>query len=187
LVPFIPQLQEVITEVIGTTDPLDAPDFSTTDYINNLFPTEKSLVSIDDAINRIKTKITRTDDEILVAVREQVSSGSKGKKDLEEAKKTTKELLTKIYQIKDKAEKSEKMVTEITRDIKSLDSGKKNLQKNIATLKRLQMLVQYTDKLKSLVATRQYRQAGELLLAVSSFADHFAEYSNIKKNWRNCP
>lgn len=44
-----------------------------------------------------------------------VSAGSKGKRDLEDAKKAIHELLTKIKDIQIKAEKSETMVTEICR------------------------------------------------------------------------
>lgn len=73
----------------------------------------------------MKLKISRTDEEILKSVREQVryrpctlelcssliSAGSKGKRDLEEAKRAISELFTKINDIKSKAEQSEKMVT----------------------------------------------------------------------------
>lgn len=35
-----------IDQVLSSTDPLDKPDFNATDYINQLFPNEQSLVSM---------------------------------------------------------------------------------------------------------------------------------------------
>jgi hypothetical protein len=51
------------------------------------------------------------------------------------------ELFGRIKEIKQKAELSEMMVQEITRDIKSLDNAKKNLTGSITTLNHLKMLV----------------------------------------------
>lgn len=44
-------------QVLSSDDPLDKPDFNAVDYINTLFPTEQSLVSIDDVVNTIRGKI----------------------------------------------------------------------------------------------------------------------------------
>ena len=44
-------------QVIPSNDPLDRPDFNPVEYINTLFPTEQSLVNIDDVISRIRFKI----------------------------------------------------------------------------------------------------------------------------------
>lgn len=46
---------------------------------------------------------------------------------LDEAQKMIKQLFVHIKDIKERAEKSEEMVREITRDIKQLDCAKKNL------------------------------------------------------------
>lgn len=43
--------------MIPSNDSLDKLDFDVIDYINNLFPTEQSLTSIDDVIDKIKYKI----------------------------------------------------------------------------------------------------------------------------------
>jgi peptidoglycan hydrolase CwlO-like protein len=53
------------------------------------------------------------------------------------------DLFTKINDIKSKAEKSEEMVQEICRDIKSLDYAKKHLTTTITALKRTHMLGEY--------------------------------------------
>jgi hypothetical protein len=42
--PFF--FQAAIAEVFPSSDPLDAPDFSPVNYINELFPTEQSLTNL---------------------------------------------------------------------------------------------------------------------------------------------
>lgn len=60
---------------------------------------------------------------------------------LEEAQRVIRQLFIHIKDIKTKAEQSEEMVKEITRDIKQLDCAKKNLTSAITTLNHLHMLV----------------------------------------------
>jgi hypothetical protein len=49
-------------------------------------------------------------------------------------------MVARIKTIKEKAGESEKMVMDITREIKNLDQGKRNLTLSITVLRRLQML-----------------------------------------------
>ena len=46
-----------ILQILTSDDPLDRPDFNAVDYINTLFPTEQSLVNIDDVVSTIRGKI----------------------------------------------------------------------------------------------------------------------------------
>lgn len=62
--------------------------------------------------------------------------------------------------IKEKAAKSEQMVMDITRDIKSLDHAKKYLTTSIRYLKQLRMQMSDVEQLKIVVAKRQYREIG---------------------------
>ena len=62
--------------------------------------------------------------------------------------------------IKDKAEKSEQMVMEITKDIKSLDHAKKYLSTSIKSLKQLRMQISDVEQLKIVVPKRKYREIG---------------------------
>lgn len=86
-------------------------------------------------------QISRVDAEILAAVRQQSTSGSRARQDLTSAKLTIEELFGKIRDIQRKAEQSELMVQEICRDIKKLDYAKKHLTSTITALRRLAMLV----------------------------------------------
>lgn len=158
---------------------MDQPDFNTVDYINSLFPTEQSLSNIDDVVSKMELKIRSIDDEISTVVRGQTMSSQDGRVALEEAQKAIKQLFIQIKDIKTKAEKSEEMVREITRDIKQLDCAKRNLTMAITTLNHLHMLVGGVDNLKILTEKRQY---GEILLplqAIMEVMTHFQNYSDI--------
>lgn len=176
---FPPEVQEAIDQVIPSSDPLDRPDFDAVEYINGLFPTEQSLSNIDDVINRIRYKIKRLDEDIRVVVRGQTNVGEEGKDSLEEAQKAILQLFTKIKDIKDKAEKSEAMVKEITRDIKQLDHAKRHLTTSITTLNHLHMLVGGVDALESLAQKRQYGEVANLLEGVLNVLEHFQKYKSI--------
>ena len=76
------------------------------------------------------------------------------------------ELISRVRDIRAKAETSEQMVQEITRDIKSLDNAKRNLTTSITTLNHLHMLVGGVDTLVTMTERRQYRDAANLLAAV---------------------
>lgn len=178
-IEFPPEVQNAIEQVLPSTDPLDHPDFNSVDYINKLFPTEQSLSNIDEVTGRMKMKIRQLDDEIRTVVRGQTSVGQDGRQALEEAQKAIKQLFARIKDIKDKAEKSEHMVKEITRDIKQLDHAKRHLTASILTLNQLHMLVDGVEKLQVLVKKRQYGEIANLLQGVTNVLDHFQKYMGI--------
>ncbi|GAQ83207.1 vacuolar protein sorting-associated protein 53 [Klebsormidium nitens] len=159
----------------------DRPDFNTIDFINQIFPNEASLVAVDPLIHKLRFKIRRVDAEILAAVRQQSSSGSKAKEDLASAMTAIQELYTKVREIKAKAEQSEVMVQEICRDIKKLDYAKKHITTTITALHRLSMLVSAVDQLQYMAAKRQYKDAAGQLEAVNQLVSHFQAYQEIPK------
>lgn len=81
------------------------------------------------------------------------------------------DLFARIRDIRSKAEVSERMVQEITRDIRSLDHAKKNLTSSITTLNHLKMLVGGVDSLQMLADNRQYRDAANVLSAMLNVRD----------------
>jgi len=179
LLTFSPEVQEAIEQVIPSTDPLDRPDFNSVEYINSLFPTEQSLANIDDVVGRIRLKIRRLDGDIRTVVRGQTNVGEDGHQALEEAQTSIQHLFIKIKDIKEKADKSEQMVKEITRDIKQLDHAKRHLTTSIKTLNHLHMLVGGVDALYSLTQRRQYGEVANLLEGVLNVLEHFHPYMSI--------
>ncbi|EFB17957.1 hypothetical protein PANDA_006492, partial [Ailuropoda melanoleuca] len=165
--------------VFPSQDPLDRADFNAVEYINTLFPTEQSLANIDEVVNKIGLKIRRLDDNIRTVVRGQTNVGQDGRQALEEAQKAIQQLFGKIKDIKDKAEKSEQMVKEITRDIKQLDHAKRHLTTSITTLNHLHMLAGGVDSLEAMTRRRQYGEVANLLQGVMNVLEHFHKYMGI--------
>lgn len=127
---------------------LDRTDFEVIEYINALFPTEQSLSNIDDAILGTKSQLKTLDEEIYEVLKCQTDAGDEGRETQQQAQSIIVQLFVQIKDIKSKAEKSEQMVQEITRDIKQLDHAKKNLTASITTLNHLHMLVGGVDTLE---------------------------------------
>ncbi|PNI23227.1 VPS53 isoform 1 [Pan troglodytes] len=174
-----PEVQLAIEQVFPSQDPLDRADFNAVEYINTLFPTEQSLANIDEVVNKIRLKIRRLDDNIRTVVRGQTNVGQDGRQALEEAQKAIQQLFGKIKDIKDKAEKSEQMVKEITRDIKQLDHAKRHLTTSITTLNHLHMLAGGVDSLEAMTRRRQYGEVANLLQGVMNVLEHFHKYMGI--------
>ncbi|KNC86697.1 hypothetical protein SARC_01164 [Sphaeroforma arctica JP610] len=89
--------------------------------------------------------------------------------------------MTRIQDIRIKAQTSEKMVQDVTRDIKSLDYAKTHLTQSINTLNHMHMLVGGVETLKEMSGRRQYRDAANLLEAISNIIMEFERFSNIPK------
>ncbi|KAM4699601.1 vacuolar protein sorting-associated protein 53 homolog [Discoglossus pictus] len=174
-----PEVQQAIEQVFPSQDLLDHADFNAVEYINSIFPTEQSLSNIDDVVSKIRLKIRHLDDSIRTVVRGQTNVGQDGRQALEEAQKAIQQLFGKIKDIKDKAEKSEQMVKEITRDIKQLDHAKRHLTTSITTLNHLHMLAGGVDSLEAMTRKRQYGEVANLLQGVVNVLEHFQKYMGI--------
>mmetsp|Transcript_7164 Transcript_7164/g.11810 ORF Transcript_7164/g.11810 Transcript_7164/m.11810 type:complete len:972 (-) Transcript_7164:1024-3939(-) len=178
---FSPELELVIAEVLPRNDPFGNPDFDAVDYINREFPNEHSLGNLDSKIQELKTNIKQLDEDILVAVRQQSTAGSKAKQDLAEGKTAMQELFAKIKMIREKSEQSEAVVQEIGRDIKVLDYAKRHLVTTITTLKRFNNLASAVEQLDGMASRRQYREAGSRLEAVNGLCQHFESFTNVPR------
>nr|CAB3267648.1 vacuolar protein sorting-associated protein 53 homolog [Phallusia mammillata] len=176
---FSDDVQSVLGNVFPSSDPLEQPNFNVVDYINNLFPTEQSLASIDDVVAKVEGKIKHLDHDIKTAVRKQTTAGVDGQQALEEAQLAIHELFAKIKNIKDRADQSEQMVKEITRDIKQLDQAKRNLTQAITTHNHLHMLMSGVDTLRNLAHKRQFGEAASLLQGVLNVMEQFSKYKSI--------
>lgn len=163
------------------TDPLDNPDFNPTDYINHLFPTEQSLSTIDDVILKMENECKEIDENIRSVVRGQTTTAQDGRRALAEAQNVISQLFGQITEIKTRAEKTEDMVKEITRDIKQLDCAKKNLTVAITTLNHLHILVGGIENLAKLAEHRQYGELLNPLQAIIEVNKHFQQYTQIPK------
>ena len=80
-----------------------------------------------------------------------------------DAKSAIHDLVGRIARIQQEAAQSEALVTELCRDIQSLDTAKRNLTATITALKRLVMLVMALEQLRTFAAGRAYGEAGALI------------------------
>ncbi|KAL1457860.1 hypothetical protein WDU94_008049 [Cyamophila willieti] len=172
-------VQDALKEIMPSSDVLDDHDFDAVQYINSLFPTEQSLSNIDDVILKMESNIKEMDEEIETVVRSQSRVGQDGKKALEESQKVIMQLFSQVRDIKSKAEKSEEMVREITRDIKLLDTAKRNLTTAITCLNHLHMLVTGVHSLRNLIEQRQYGEIVMPLQGVIEVMKHFQDSTDI--------
>lgn len=117
--------------------------------MNSLFPNEQSLSKLDEVIGKLHFKMRRLNNEIRSVVHSQTNSGEEGRQALEDARRAMNELFARIRDIKEKAAVSERMVQEITRDIKSLDYAKRHLTTSIKTLNHLHMLIGAIDTMQA--------------------------------------
>ncbi|KAJ3069494.1 Vacuolar protein sorting-associated protein 53 [Quaeritorhiza haematococci] len=177
---FSPALDEAVNAGCPR-DPLDSSDFNTTEHINLIFPNEQALASVDRVLLKLRYEIRKLDAQIRDIVRSQTDAGNHAAAEMEEAKAAIQALFDKIKQIKDRANESEQMVQEITRDIKALDQSKKNLTLSVTVLKRLQMLVSAIDQLKVMSSRKQYAETAQLLQVVNQLLTHFKSYRNVKQ------
>lgn len=101
---FSDEVQAAIEQVLQSTDPLDRPDFDSTEYINQIFPNEQSLSNIDEVIGKMKYEISVIDDNIRDVVRGQNNTNQDGCMALEEAQKVIIQLFHQITEIKTSGE-----------------------------------------------------------------------------------
>jgi len=162
-------------------DPLDAEDFNPVDYINRQFPNKEAFKGLDSFVDQLKGQQRQIDEDIRLAVRRQAVQGRRARADLDEAKAAVGELFERIKAIRAKAEQSEELVSDVCRDIKSLDIAKRNLTLTVTALKRLVMLVTALEQLRALAHERRYEDAAGLIYAVEELAGHFRELSHVSR------
>ncbi|WPT15325.1 Vacuolar protein sorting-associated protein 53 A [Picochlorum sp. SENEW3] len=159
----------------------DDPSFDSVEYINGRFPNEESLESLDRCIESLHVEIRHVDAEILDAVRRQSQSGRDAREALHAAHVTIHEAMEQIVAMKQMSAESQGMVEEVCKDIRQLDTAKKNLSVAIAALRRLAMLVDAVDQLQVAAEQRDFRNAGNLMGAVKQLYGYFESYTNIAK------
>ena len=180
-VTFSDHVETTLTNVFESQTELDSASFDAISYINQNFPNERSLQRVNQFLHMTTQKLETLDQEIYQSVLEQATSGKQADEDVAAVKTAIRDLFQKIKDIKEKAEESEVMVQEISRDIKKLDYAKRHLTTTITGLKRLHMLVTAVDQLEFMAQRREYRDAANLLNAVNQLSKHFEQYNGVPK------
>jgi vacuolar protein sorting-associated protein 53 len=159
----------------------DGPDFDPIAFINTHFPTEQSLANMEVVMGRLRLKIRKIDDETAKIVRTQAAVREQGNEELDAAKKHIAELFSKIHDIKDRADASERTVQEICRDIQTLDYAKKHLGEAVDTLKKLRTSVSALELLDAAMDSRDYSKAAQVVHGLRGTLPHFEQFRDIPK------
>ncbi|KAJ1474193.1 Vps53-like protein [Baffinella frigidus] len=167
--------------VLPSSDPFDEGNFDAIALLNAYFPTEMSLSGAESTCERLATKMQRLDASILQAVEQQSSTGSAAKQDLEDAGAHVVTLDTNLRRIREKSVATEDMLLDICADIQTLDNAKTNLTSTITALRRLDMLENAVEQLSELTEERAYKEASNLLEAMSQLAPNFEAYKAVPK------
>eukprot|EP01064_Diplonema_japonicum_P013519 TRINITY_DN21081_c0_g1_i2.p1 TRINITY_DN21081_c0_g1~~TRINITY_DN21081_c0_g1_i2.p1 ORF type:complete len:779 (+),score=189.79 TRINITY_DN21081_c0_g1_i2:59-2395(+) len=173
-----------LAEVFPSDDPFDDPNFDPLAFINERFPSEKSLRGLGDYMESLEAGARATEEEVRETVRGQAGGASRAEMNLEEAKGSIQELFKKVEEIRRMAEESEAMVMEICTEISSLDNAKKNLTDAITILKKMKDISKGLDELKA--STDQQpadlaAAAENLTLCRQILEKHFSNHSNLPR------
>ncbi|EKX52319.1 vacuolar protein sorting 53 [Guillardia theta CCMP2712] len=174
-------IDQAIADVLPSEDPFESPNFDVIAMLNKHFPNELSLTSIETTCDRLAVKMNELDISILHAVELQSSEGEAAKQDLERANRSVSELMANLKSIKERGEATKSMVHEICRDIQTLDFAKQNLTTTIIALRRLNMLENAIEQLSEMTAARAYKEAANLLEAMTQLAANFDAFKNVPK------
>ena len=148
-------------------------------HLNAIFSHPSTVSSVAQTSEVLHAYENELDNDIAELVEEQVTSNTENVQRIQAAKADLSELFKKIDEVRERAWKTEREITEMTADIKQLDSAKKNLTQSMTALKRLQMLTTAYEQLRALGKTRQYRDCAQLLQAAIQLMAHFKSYRSI--------
>ena len=154
-------------------------DYNPIDHLNALFSHPSTLSSVSAVSGQLQTYQSSLDTSISSLVTAQTTSDSDSVRRIQDAKSELAALFAKIEGVRERALETERTITEMTADIKRLDSTKRNLTLSMTALKRLQMLTTAYEQLRGLSETRQYRECAHLLQAVIQLMAHFKSYRSI--------
>ncbi|RYN65943.1 Vacuolar protein sorting-associated protein 53 [Alternaria tenuissima] len=158
---------------------LESTDYDPIDHLNALFSHPATLSSVSATSDALRNYQDDLDEDIAGIVASQSSSDADSVQRIQAAKAELADLFKKIESVRERAMQTEQTITEMTADIKRLDSTKKNLTLSMTALKRLQMLTTAYEQLRSLSKSRQYRECAQLLQAVIQLVAHFKSYRSI--------
>ena len=148
-------------------------------HLNVIFSHPSTLSSVHKASRTLRVYQDDLDEEIAGLVRSQSAADIDSIQRIQAAKQDLAELFKKIGSVQERATQTEQAITDMTAEIKRLDSTKRNLTLSMTALKRLQMLTTAYEQLQGLSSSRQYRESAQLLQAVIQLMAHFKTYRSI--------
>lgn len=174
------KVQATLDQLLTDT-PSNIEDFDPISYINEIFPNEQSLSSIDDVILQVESAIENLDTEIQASIRSSENDQKVGEQALEESQVQIEKLVEQIQSIALQAKQSEQTVRELTNNMKQLDLAKRNLSQAIGALTHLDQLVVSTVELEQASENKNYAEASENLKTAMDVINLLQRYTSIPK------
>lgn len=165
--------QPILTKTTADYDPIS--------HLNAVFSHPSTLSSVP----RISAALSTYEDDLSSTLNGRLSAqrsadaASVARIQATQASLTS--LFRKIEGVRTRAAATEHSITDMTAEIKRLDSTKRNLTASMTALKRLQMLTTAYEQLRGLSRSRQYRECAQLLAAVMQLVVHFKSYRSIEQ------
>lgn len=159
--------------------PPSPADYDPIDHLNALFSHPATLSAAPSVAAGLATYQHALDTDIVGLVRAQTQSDTDSIQRIQAAKTELADLFVRVESLRERATQTEQTITEMTADIKRLDSTKRNLTVSMTALKRLQMLATAYEQLRGLAKSRQYRECAQLLQAVIQLMAYFKSYRSI--------
>ena len=180
---FSAAVEQALAEVCPSTDPIDDPQFDVIDYLNKRFPDEASLQKIPAFYEETSKRLQLTEAELLKAVQTQATCASSATKDLQEAQSAVAKLYHRVTEIKHKANESEAMVSDLSRNIRSLDTAKTNITASINTLRSVQLWMMQLQTLSAAFnrPEKNFAQCRDALRECHRYSKMFDNYKDIPK------
>jgi vacuolar protein sorting-associated protein 53 len=148
-------------------------------YLNARFPDEESLIGLDAEIERLNAELGDVNRELIEEIHEHAMMNIEISEEIEKARALSREIIGEIGIIKEKARKSEEIVYDMCKDLKSLDIAKKNLTFSIDALKKFIMMVDALEKLRDACEHKEYDMVANLLSAFNELSKYFKKYEQI--------
>lgn len=119
---------------------LSSSDYDPLIHLNEIFPEPSSLAALPSIQRHLSGHLLHLDRQIKRATVKQKEQRSATQEQINELQAELEDLFKNVEAVREKAEKADAVMGNLTGGIRRLDGGKKNLTTSMTALKRLQML-----------------------------------------------
>lgn len=164
---------------------LDSADLDLEDTINDLCPHESSLANLSLLQVLLRQRLLECTHQTAI-LRSDLQSACQNRCDgpgasidcIGSIQEGIGALMTTLSTIRSSSTEAQSVVESITKEIRTLDLAKANIESAVAGLKRLGMLVHAFDQLTRLAKSRKYRETASALQAVQSLTVHLDQLAH---------
>ncbi|KAJ1812948.1 Vacuolar protein sorting-associated protein 53, partial [Coemansia sp. RSA 2598] len=149
-------------------------------HIDSMFPDEASLEGIEVVADNMRRRLSALHESMHTLLRAQSANAGHQQQSIEATRAAIDDLYQRISEMRTKARTSERMVLDITQDIKALDFAKRNLTQTTTTMRRLQMLIAAVRQLRQLKTQKRWGEAAAVVEAVSGLTEGFSGFERVR-------